>query len=95
MPKAVSGGKYQEQKQVRRKMEVRQVEKDVMNAVLASELCNSSKSGDLGAKVEKTCGVKGSSSGVVSGKPFPRGQSWDCSQTENAPEEISDGLANG
>ena len=40
--------------------EVEDEEKEVMSAVLADDLVNSTTSGDLPGKVEETCGVEGS-----------------------------------
>ena len=68
--------------------EARRVEEEVMNAALAADSLNFTISSDLVGKVEETCGVGRSSSGGLAEEPFQHvGQSLDCSQVENDPEE--------
>ena len=49
---------------------------------------NSTIGGDLAGKVEETCGVERSFSGGLAEEPVGlAGQSWDCSQVEDEPDE--------
>ena len=49
------------------------------------QLCHSRR---LAGEARETCGVEKSSSGGLAKEPFQHaGQSWDCSQVENKPEE--------
>ena len=67
---------------------MRQENKDVMNAVRAADLVNSTGSGDLAGAVEKTCGVERSFTGVLVGASLQHaGQSWDFSQADSEQEE--------
>ena len=61
--------------------EVRQVEKDVMKAVLSVDVDNSIVSGDFASTVDKRCDVERSSTERFGWEPCQlAGQHWDCSQ---------------
>ena len=58
-----------------------------MKAVLAADHLNCTVIGDVTGKVEETCGVERGRSGVAEETFHHAGQSWDCSQVQNEPEE--------